>query len=89
MPLWRDIGAGPAARRLTVIATTYGGFTAREILLAVPPRIQIMLDGIPAAAAAGDDGMANLMANGEPERSRLSLAGLVERIPAILDVLDP
>lgn len=42
-----------------------------------------MLDGIPAAAAAGDEGMANLMAAGEPSRSRPALAGLAERIPAI------
>lgn len=88
VPLWRDIGADLAARRLTVIARTYGGFTAAEILLAVPPRIQIMLDGIPVAAAAGDEGMANLMANGEPERSTRSLADLVGRTPGILRALD-
>jgi hypothetical protein len=88
VPLWRDIGDDLAARRLIVIAHTYGGFTAAEILLAVPPRIQVMLDGIPVAAAAGDEGMANLMANGEPERSLRSLADLVSRTPAILGALD-
>jgi hypothetical protein len=87
VPLWVDIGAELAARRLTVIARTYGGFTAAEILLAVPPRIQIMLDGIPAHAAAGDRGMANLMTQGEPERSRRSRDAMVGRIPAILRVL--
>jgi hypothetical protein len=87
VPLWRDIGADAAAGRLTVIAETYGAFGAREILLAVPGRIQVMLDGIPAAAAAGDAGMANLMTAGEPERSRASLAGLVGRIPAIVALL--
>jgi hypothetical protein len=87
VPLWRDIGADLAARRLTVIADVYGGPSARHILYAVPPRITVMLDGIPAAAAAGDAGMANLMAAGEPERSRRSLAGLVERIPAIASLL--
>jgi len=79
----RDIGPERAARRLTVIASTYGGFHAREILHAVPRRIQIMLDGIPVAAAAGDEGMANLVAAGEPDLSRVVLADLVERIPAI------
>jgi hypothetical protein len=83
VPLWRDIGPGVAARRLAVIAATYGAFGARQILHAVPLRIQIMLDWIPAAAAAGDEGMANLMTAGEPGRSRRSLAGLIERIPAI------
>ena len=47
-----------------------------------------MLDGIPVAAAAGDQGMQNLMAGGEPGRSTTSLAGLVERIPGIDRHLD-
>ena len=83
VPLWCDIGADTAARRLTLIATTYGEFDADQIVSAVPERIQIMLDGIPRAAAAGDQGMVNLMALGEPQRSRAVLAGLVDRIPAI------
>ena len=98
VPLWTDIGAGAAAERLKLIASAYGaaggpgrpdesgrsgGFSASEILHAVPGRIGLMLDGIPVAAAAGDQGMANLMTVGEPGRSRLSLAGLVGRIPAI------
>jgi hypothetical protein len=49
----------------------------------VPQRIQVMLDWIPAAAAAGDPGMAHLMTVGEPGRSARSLAGLLDRIPAI------
>ena len=83
VPLWRDTGADHAARRLAVIAGTYGGFHARDILHAVPPRIRAMVEGIPVAAAAGDEGMANLVTLGEPERTRTSLGGLVARIPAI------
>jgi hypothetical protein len=83
VPLWRDIGPEAAARRLTVIATSYGAVAARRILQAVPRRIQMMLDGIPAAAAAGDEGMAKLMTSGEPGRSAQSLAALIERMPAI------
>jgi hypothetical protein len=66
--------------RLAVIAATYGA-VADEILRAVPYRIQTMLDGIP--AAAGDEGMARLMAAGEPGNSASALAGLIGRIPAI------
>jgi hypothetical protein len=66
-----------------VIAATYGSVAADNILHAVPRRIQIMLDGIPPAAAAGDEGMANLMTAGEPGRSHGALANLIERIPAI------
>lgn len=82
VPLWDDVGAGRAAERLQVIAATYGGYSAHDILLAVPPRIKTMLEAIPAHAAA-DAGMANLMALGEPENSRLALAGLLDRIPEI------
>jgi hypothetical protein len=83
VPLWRDIGPGAAADRLRIIAAGYGTFGASQILNAVPPRIQAMLDWIPAAAAAGDQGMANLVRAGEPGRSRISLAALAGRIPAI------
>lgn len=87
VPFWRDIGPERAAERLALIARTYGGVEPREILRALPDRIQTMLDGIPVAAAAGDPGMANLMALGEPDRSRVVLAGLVERIPELDRIL--
>lgn len=93
VPLWRDDGPGYAARRLRLIAAAYGsgspaaGLSAGEILEAVPTRIEIMLDGIPVAAAAGDVGMANLIAQGEPARSRGPLSALVHRIPAILQAV--
>jgi aminoglycoside phosphotransferase (APT) family kinase protein len=83
VPLWRDTGADSAAERLRIIASSYGGPDAGQILHAVPQRIRVMLDWIPAAAAAGDAGMAHLMTAGEPDRSAQSLAGLVDRIPAI------
>jgi Phosphotransferase enzyme family len=83
VPLWRDTGHREAARRLGVVSQGYGGFSARQVLYAVPRRIEAMLDGIPRAAAAGDRGMANLVAQGEPERSRASLTALLARIPAI------
>lgn len=83
VPLWREMRAGDAARRLRVIAGAYGWPDAAEILHAVPGRIQRMLDWILAAAAAGDQGMANVIAAGEPEISAASLAGLARRIPAI------
>jgi hypothetical protein len=83
VPLWSDIGVEQAAARLTHMANVYGGPDARQILPAVPARIGLVLDGIPVAAAAGDQGMRNLMALGEPDRSRRSLISLIDRIPAI------
>lgn len=43
-----------------------------------------MLDSIPIAALAGDQGMVNLMAAGEPERSQRALEDLLRRVPALL-----
>lgn len=83
VPLYRDIGADLAADRLRLVAASYGHLTATQILDAVLPRVQLMLDWIPAAAAAGDKGMANVMAAGEPGISAAAVADLVTRIPAI------
>lgn len=88
VPLWRDIGPDSAAARLRLIAAGYGWPDPAQILRAVPQRITAMLDGIAPAAEAGDRGMTNLLAAGEPQRSRQSLAGLVERIPAVAAGLD-
>jgi len=83
VPLTRDVGAKQAAQRLELIASAYGGPTARQILDALPRRIRLMLDGIPLVAHAGDEGMRNLMNVGEPERSERTLAELMTRIPSI------
>lgn len=42
-----------------------------------------MLDAIPMAAGAGYQGMVNLMAAAEPERSQHALDDLLRRVPAI------
>jgi len=85
VPLWSAIDPRVAADRLQVIAAAYGdgGPDARAILRAVPYRIQAMLDWIVTAARAGDQGMANLLAAGEPGRSSGPLARLIDRIPEI------
>jgi hypothetical protein len=77
-----------SAQRLTAIAAGYragdgdGAFTPRQILTAVPGRIRAMFDGMPAAAAAGDHGVANLIRNGQ-HRSYAKLAALITRLPTI------
>lgn len=87
VPLWRDVGRGLAAERLELIASTYGSHSALEVLQAVPMRIQLMLDWIPKAASAGDEGMVNLMTVGEPERSQRSLEDLLGRLPTVAALL--
>lgn len=87
VPLWRDIGPEGAADRLMLISSTYGSVSASEILHAVPNRVQLMLDWIPRAAAAGDEGVVNLMTMGEPDRSQRALDELLVRLPAIAALL--
>jgi len=88
VPLWRDTGPETAAARLTVLAHGYGGgLPAGQILSAVPERIRLLLDHIPAAAAAGDASMAALMATGEPGISGRALDGLLTRMPGIAALL--
>ena len=82
VPLWEDVGAELAAQRLTAIADGYGVFSAREILGAVPGRIRAMFDGMPAAAAAGDHGVANLIRNGQ-KGAYAKLENLVARVPEV------
>ncbi len=82
VPLWADVGTGRAAERLRLIAQTYDGYSARELLHAVPQRIQIMVEAIPAHAAT-DSGIAHLMTLGEPSRTQRSLDDLLARLPGI------
>lgn len=83
VPLFRAMPTAEAARRLEVLAAGHGGFTAREILLAVPVRTQLAVDGIRTAVARGDEQMRNLTLAGEPENTERALTGLLERLPAI------
>jgi hypothetical protein len=80
-PLWQDTGTDRTLDILTSIAEGYGadaGLGPREILHAVPARVQLMLDGT-RAAAAGDPDMARLVAC-HGEQDRRALAALVARV---------
>ena len=83
VPLFRPTDPADAVRRLDLMASSYGGFTGREILHAVPVRTQLAVDGIRKAVAAGDETMRNLTAIGEPENTERALVDLVARIPRI------
>lgn len=83
VPLFRPVPATDAARRLRLIATSYGGLDAHELLAAVPVRTQLAIDNIRAATARGDEQMRNLTAVGEPEGTERALAALRRRLPDI------
>ena len=82
IPLFRPIPAEEAAHRLRVFAGGYG--TAAETVLdAVEPRVRLAIEGIAAGIAAGDPGMLNLSAVGEPERTQVALEGFLQRRESI------
>ncbi|HEY3013494.1 MAG TPA: NUDIX domain-containing protein [Nocardioides sp.] len=83
VPLFREIPPDEAAHRLETLAAAYAGPSAAEILAAVTPRVRSVVDGIPSAAAAGDEGMRRLMSNGEPGLTLAALEALQRRLPAI------
>ncbi|MFT4218724.1 MAG: phosphotransferase [Micropruina sp.] len=86
IPLFRPIPEAEAARRLRIFADAYGTdpFT---VLDAVRPRVQLAIDGIREAVRRGNQGMINLAAQGEPERTERALAGFLARWDAIRDLL--
>jgi aminoglycoside phosphotransferase (APT) family kinase protein len=84
VPLWEDAGTDRTLEILTSIADAYGsdaGLGPREILQAVPERVQRMVDGTRAAAASDPD-MAGLAAR-HGEGDRRALAALVARLPQL------
>ena len=87
VPLFRPVPDVDVARRLELMAYAYGGVEARAILHAVPVLKQIGVDGIRAWIAAGDPAGLAQQAIGEPGNTERSLAALVERIPAIEEML--
>ena len=87
VPLFRPVPAPDAARRLEAMAAAYGGPAARDILAAVPQRVQVAVDGIRTAVANGDEQMRNLTLVGEPERTERALAELLTRIADIEELL--
>jgi 8-oxo-dGTP diphosphatase len=83
VPLWRPHEPGLAAQRLDVMAGAYGGVRAEDILAATVPRIEELVAFIEQGQAAGDPGMANLAAVGEPQRTVDSLGDLRLRVSGI------
>jgi mutator protein MutT len=83
VPLFRDIGAAEAARRLGILAAAYGTCSAREVLDVVPRRVRASVDAIREAQERRDEGFLRLATVGEPERTQQRLAHHLERAPLI------
>lgn len=90
VPLFRDVGTDPTARRVRLMATTYGdvdGAGPLDLLHHVDARMTAATDRIEAGQHEGDPGMLNLGRAGEPARTRARLTALHERLPAIRALL--
>lgn len=83
LPLFRSLPPADVIRRLRLMAAEYGGLQPLDLLDAVDARMSAAARRITAGQEAGDPGMLNLLAVGEPARMLASLAGLRERTPAL------
>ncbi|QWZ08515.1 NUDIX domain-containing protein [Nocardioides panacis] len=88
VPLFRETPPADVARRLELMAATYGGgVSARQILHTVPVLKQVGVDGIRAWIEAGDPAGVAQAAVGEPARTERAVAALAARVPAIEEEL--
>lgn len=79
VPLAEPAEPRRVAARLSLMAASYGGLTAEQILYAVPDRLLRSVRVIRAGQQAGDPGMLRLGTVGEPERTEHRLADLDRR----------
>jgi aminoglycoside phosphotransferase len=83
VPLFREIQATDAARRVALVARAYGGVDTSALLDAAADRMTRASDRIAQGIERGDPGMLSLQQNGEPARTRARVEAFLERLPAI------
>jgi hypothetical protein len=83
LPLFRDVEPIDAARRLRLLAHSYGDASATDILNAVVERMTTATDRIAQGQLDGDEGMLNLGKAGEPARTR----GRLDRLKAVVPLI--
>lgn len=84
VPLISEVPVRDAARRLRLMADTYGGVSALSIVRHADVRMTRACETIAAGQRRGDPGMLNLAKIGEPANTRASIERLRERMPAIV-----
>jgi mutator protein MutT len=90
VPLIGDAPLGEVVRRLRLVTDAYGDDAQpHEVVRHAVARMTAATDRIAAGQAAGDPGMVSLRRIGEPARTRARVASLRERMPAILESLEP
>ncbi|HEX6247623.1 MAG TPA: NUDIX domain-containing protein [Nocardioidaceae bacterium] len=83
VPLFRPVDPATAARRVRLVAETYGGFTARDVLEAAEVRVRHAWDVVRGWIETGAPGAEGMLAAGEPGRTEGALADWAVRKPAI------
>ncbi|HEU4512445.1 MAG TPA: NUDIX domain-containing protein [Nocardioidaceae bacterium] len=83
VPLFRDIGAAQAARRIALIADVYGGCSALEVLHAAEERVRHSATVVRQWIETGAPGAEGMVAVGEPARTAGALAEWERRRPEI------
>ena len=87
VPLFRETPTDDVARRLRLVARTYGGVNPRELLRESVERMELACERIAAGQADGDAGLLALGRTGEPARTRHRIARLRDRRPALTAAL--
>ncbi len=83
VPLFRELDPATAARRVELVAATYGRYTARELLDAAEARVRRSSEVVRDWIATGVPGTEGMLAVGEPARTENALADWAVRRPAI------
>lgn len=83
VPLFRPLDPAVVARRVRLVAETYGGFTPVEILDAAEARVRHSAAVVEDWIATGAPGAEGMLAVGEPERTRSGLADWARRRPEV------
>jgi Phosphotransferase enzyme family len=78
-----DLPPVEAARRLRLLAGSYGGLTATTVLSAVPVRLRKSIERIRTGAGNGDPGMRRLLDSGAVAGVERALTRLARQAPAV------
>jgi 8-oxo-dGTP diphosphatase len=87
IPLYRPVDPAATARRLELVAETYGGLTAVELLGAVEERVGRTVEVVGGWVQTGAPGASGMIEAGEPARTREALAAWLRRRPEIEEEL--
>jgi mutator protein MutT len=87
LPCWEFHHDAEVVRRLQLLAESYGRVSASDLLEGIEPRFGAAVENIFVAAAAGDEGMQNLVTAGHAEQNVIALEFFRARLPRLRALL--